>query len=59
MAANEPYKLEILESIKDESITIYHIGNNCQAEYLLALLLDFCLKDYAFSSKSCFSIEIL
>ncbi|KAI5660694.1 hypothetical protein M9H77_20017 [Catharanthus roseus] len=26
MAANEPYKLEILESIKDESITIYHIG---------------------------------
>ncbi|XP_078443116.1 threonyl-tRNA synthetase, putative / threonine-tRNA ligase [Wolffia australiana] len=24
---NEPYKLEILESIKEEPITIYHIGN--------------------------------
>ncbi|KAK1274408.1 hypothetical protein QJS04_geneDACA022687 [Acorus gramineus] len=27
MAINEPYKLEILDSIKDEPITIYHIGN--------------------------------
>ncbi|KAH7689276.1 Threonine--tRNA ligase protein [Dioscorea alata] len=27
MALNEPYKLEILESIKEEPITIYHIGN--------------------------------
>ncbi|KAL3624621.1 hypothetical protein CASFOL_031289 [Castilleja foliolosa] len=27
LAVNEPYKMEILESIKDESITIYHIGN--------------------------------
>ncbi|XP_020697251.1 threonine--tRNA ligase, chloroplastic/mitochondrial 2 [Dendrobium catenatum] len=26
-AINEPYKLEILESIKQDSITIYHIGN--------------------------------
>ncbi|KAJ3696651.1 hypothetical protein LUZ61_000356 [Rhynchospora tenuis] len=26
-ALNEPYKLEILESIKEEPITIYHIGN--------------------------------
>lgn len=26
LAMNEPYKLEILESIKDDSITIYHIG---------------------------------
>lgn len=25
--ANEPYKMEILESIKSEPITIYHIGN--------------------------------
>ncbi|XP_052178238.1 threonine--tRNA ligase, chloroplastic/mitochondrial 2 [Diospyros lotus] len=27
MAVNEPYKIEILESIKDDTITIYHIGN--------------------------------
>lgn len=27
MAMNEPYKMEILESIKDELITIYHIGD--------------------------------
>ncbi|XP_009594560.1 threonine--tRNA ligase, chloroplastic/mitochondrial 2 isoform X1 [Nicotiana tabacum] len=27
MAINEPYKVEILESIKEEPITIYHIGN--------------------------------
>ncbi|XP_028799241.1 threonine--tRNA ligase, chloroplastic/mitochondrial 2 isoform X1 [Neltuma alba] len=27
MALNEPYKLEILDSIKEEPITIYHIGN--------------------------------
>ncbi|KAJ4981131.1 hypothetical protein NE237_031968 [Protea cynaroides] len=27
MAINEPYKMEILESIKEEPITIYHIGN--------------------------------
>ncbi|KAF3443309.1 hypothetical protein FNV43_RR12991 [Rhamnella rubrinervis] len=27
MALNEPYKLEILESIKEDPITIYHIGN--------------------------------
>ncbi|XP_051114695.1 threonine--tRNA ligase, chloroplastic/mitochondrial 2 [Andrographis paniculata] len=27
MAANEPYKMEILDSIKEEPITIYHIGN--------------------------------
>lgn len=27
MAVNEPYKMEILESIKDELITIYHIGD--------------------------------
>ena len=27
LAQNEPYKLEILESIKTEPITIYHIGN--------------------------------
>lgn len=26
MSLNEPYKLEILESIKEEPITIYHIG---------------------------------
>ncbi|KAI3716164.1 hypothetical protein L6452_23300 [Arctium lappa] len=26
-AINEPYKLEILDSIKEEPITIYHIGN--------------------------------
>ncbi|KAL3754404.1 hypothetical protein ACJRO7_001610 [Eucalyptus globulus] len=26
-AMNEPYKMEILESIKEEPITIYHIGN--------------------------------
>ncbi|KAM7275559.1 hypothetical protein ACFE04_017425 [Oxalis oulophora] len=26
MAMNEPYKIEILESIKEEPITIYHIG---------------------------------
>lgn len=26
MALNEPYKLEILESIKEDPITIYHIG---------------------------------
>ncbi|KAG4916425.1 hypothetical protein JHK87_053982 [Glycine soja] len=26
-ALNEPYKLEILESIKDDPITIYHIGD--------------------------------
>lgn len=25
-ALNEPYKLEILERIKEEPITIYHIG---------------------------------
>ena len=25
-AINEPYKMEILESIKTEPITIYHIG---------------------------------
>lgn len=24
---NEPYKLEILDSIKDDTITIYHIGD--------------------------------
>jgi threonyl-tRNA synthetase len=24
---NEPYKLEILDSIKTEPITVYHIGN--------------------------------
>ncbi|XP_020082504.1 threonine--tRNA ligase, chloroplastic/mitochondrial 2 [Ananas comosus] len=27
MALNEPYKLEILEGIREEPITIYHIGN--------------------------------
>ncbi|GAB2285218.1 hypothetical protein Dimus_019670 [Dionaea muscipula] len=27
IALNEPYKLEILESIKEEPITIYHIGD--------------------------------
>ncbi|GAB2215080.1 hypothetical protein Droror1_Dr00019454 [Drosera rotundifolia] len=27
LALNEPYKLEILESIKEEPITIYHIGD--------------------------------
>ena len=27
LAMNEPYKLEILDSIKTEPITIYHIGN--------------------------------
>ncbi|KAL2942429.1 Threonine--tRNA ligase chloroplastic/mitochondrial 2 [Bienertia sinuspersici] len=27
MAQNEPYKLEILDSIKEEPITIYHIGD--------------------------------
>lgn len=27
MAINEPYKLEILDSIKEDPITIYHIGN--------------------------------
>ncbi|VVA90798.1 unnamed protein product [Arabis nemorensis] len=27
MAINEPYKMEILESIKEEPITLYHIGN--------------------------------
>ncbi|KAK6918763.1 Anticodon-binding [Dillenia turbinata] len=27
MAINEPYKMEILHSIKEEPITIYHIGN--------------------------------
>lgn len=26
MALNEPYKLEILDSIKEDPITIYHIG---------------------------------
>ncbi|XP_014501280.1 threonine--tRNA ligase, chloroplastic/mitochondrial 2 [Vigna radiata var. radiata] len=26
-ALNEPYKLEILDSIKEDTITIYHIGN--------------------------------
>ncbi|GAA0170604.1 aminoacyl-tRNA synthetase [Lithospermum erythrorhizon] len=26
-AVNEPYKVEILQSINDESITIYHVGN--------------------------------
>ena len=25
---NEPYKLEILEAIKEEPITIYHIGKD-------------------------------
>lgn len=25
-ALNEPYKLEILEGIKEDPITIYHIG---------------------------------
>ncbi|KAG2298020.1 hypothetical protein Bca52824_034492 [Brassica carinata] len=25
MAINEPYKMEILESIKEEPITVYHI----------------------------------
>jgi threonyl-tRNA synthetase len=28
LAQNEPYKLEILDSIKTEPITIYHIGND-------------------------------
>ncbi|KAJ8568579.1 hypothetical protein K7X08_028112 [Anisodus acutangulus] len=27
MAINEPYKIEVLESIQEEPITIYHIGN--------------------------------
>ncbi|KAL3572986.1 hypothetical protein D5086_026890 [Populus alba] len=27
MAVNEPYKMEILESIKEDPITIYHIGD--------------------------------
>nr|GMC81670.1 threonine--tRNA ligase, chloroplastic/mitochondrial 2 [Ipomoea batatas] len=27
MAVNEPYKIEILDSIKEEPITIYHIGD--------------------------------
>ncbi|KAL2474488.1 threonyl-tRNA synthetase [Abeliophyllum distichum] len=27
MSVNEPYKMEILESIKEDPITIYHIGN--------------------------------
>lgn len=26
MAINEPYKMEILESIEEEPITVYHIG---------------------------------
>ena len=29
MAINEPYKIEILESIKEDPITIYHIGMTC------------------------------
>ena len=29
MDVNEPYKMEILESIKEDPITIYHIGNPC------------------------------
>ncbi|XP_022847786.1 threonine--tRNA ligase, chloroplastic/mitochondrial 2-like isoform X1 [Olea europaea var. sylvestris] len=28
MAVNEPYKMEILESIKEDPITIYHIGTH-------------------------------
>lgn len=28
MAINEPYKMEILESIKEDPITIYHIGTS-------------------------------
>ncbi|KAL5155474.1 Threonine--tRNA ligase, chloroplastic/mitochondrial 2 [Glycine soja] len=31
-ALNEPYKLEILESIKDDPITIYHIGKDMLRE---------------------------
>ncbi|KAK4369341.1 hypothetical protein RND71_013133 [Anisodus tanguticus] len=30
MAINEPYKIEVLESIQEEPITIYHIGHNAQ-----------------------------
>lgn len=33
MALNEPYKLEILESIKEDPITIYHIGKKSLFEH--------------------------
>jgi threonyl-tRNA synthetase len=35
MAVNEPYKMEILESIKEDPITIYHIGNACHFFYVI------------------------
>lgn len=45
---NEPYKMEILESIKVEPITIYHIGE----AFLCMLTMNFCL----FSNFPVFSI---
>lgn len=35
MALHEPYKLEILDSIKEEPITIYHIGKLAAASLVL------------------------
>ncbi len=36
-AINEPYKLEILEGIKTEPITIYHIGDSPSRPQILGL----------------------
>lgn len=41
MAINEPYKVEILESIKEEPITIYHIGKTL----ISCFCLDFSLRN--------------
>lgn len=48
MAQNEPYKLEILDSIKEEPITIYHVGkvsekNTCfHDHFILVVVCDVC-----------------
>lgn len=36
---NEPYKLEILDGIKEEPITIYHIGKEKELAILKCVIL--------------------
>jgi hypothetical protein len=52
-ALNEPYKLEILERIKEEPITIYHIGN-C---YCLLFVAEYWLVDLCTDRQICWVMQ--
>lgn len=60
MAVKEPYKMEILERIKEDPITIYHIGkawlvNMCD---IIFSLLNFLSGFYCFLAF-CFVLHVL